>query len=116
MQEGGRQRLFGTDGIRGVAGQFPLDAATVAIISDALVRNLTRELGRAPRIVIGRDTRESGPEIELALARGAARAGASVQSAGVITTPGVAYITRSEGFDAGVVISASHNPFQDNGI
>jgi len=116
MQQGGRQRLFGTDGIRGVAGQFPLDDATVAIISYALVRNLTRELGRAPRIVIGRDTRESGPEIERALARGAARAGASVQSAGVITTPGVAYITRTERFDAGVVISASHNPFQDNGI
>ena len=57
MQEGGRQRLFGTDGIRGVAGQFPLDAATVAIISGALVRNLTKELGRAPRIVIGRDYR-----------------------------------------------------------
>ena len=116
MQEGSRQRLFGTDGIRGVAGRFPLDAATVAIISGALVRNLIRELGRAPRIVIGRDTRESGPEIERALARGAISAGASVQSAGVITTPGVAYITRTERFDAGVVISASHNPFQDNGI
>jgi phosphoglucosamine mutase len=116
MQGSGGQRLFGTDGIRGVAGQFPLDAATVAIISGALVQNLTRELGRAPRIVIGRDTRESGPQIERALARGALSAGASVQSAGVITTPGVAYITRTERFDAGVVISASHNSYQDNGI
>src|SRR6185437_8176176 len=110
------QKLFGTDGIRGVAGRFPLDELMVAIVGRSLVLNLTRELGRAPRIVIGRDTRESGPQIELALARGAKAAGATVQSAGVITTPGVAYITRASGFDAGVVISASHNPYQDNGI
>jgi len=110
------ERLFGTDGIRGVAGSYPLDDQTVATIGASLVSNLTRELGRAPRIVIGRDTRESGPQIELALADGAIAAGASVQSAGVITTPGVAYITRSTPFDAGVVISASHNPYRDNGI
>ncbi|HSB08872.1 MAG TPA: phosphoglucosamine mutase [Blastocatellia bacterium] len=110
------QRLFGTDGIRGLAGEFPLDLATVAIIGRALVVHLSRELGRAPLIIIGRDTRESGPGIESALARGAASAGATVQSAGVITTPGVAYITRTAPFDAGVVISASHNPYQDNGI
>jgi phosphoglucosamine mutase len=88
----------------------------VAIIGRSLVMNLARDLGRAPNIVIGRDTRESGPQIELALARGALAAGASVQSAGVITTPGVAYITRAIPFDAGIVISASHNPYQDNGI
>ncbi len=110
------QRLFGTDGIRGVAGQFPLDERTVELIGHSLVAQLTRELGHRPRIVIGRDTRESGPQIELALARGAEGAGASVRSAGVITTPGVAYITRTAPFDAGVVISASHNPFHDNGI
>ncbi|HLF84245.1 MAG TPA: phosphoglucosamine mutase [Blastocatellia bacterium] len=110
------QRLFGTDGIRGIAGQFPLDDKTVAIIGRSLVLNLAGLLGRAPRIVIGRDTRESGSQIELALARGAIAAGATVQSAGVITTPGVAYITRATHFDAGVVISASHNPYQDNGI
>src|SRR6266852_4371798 len=116
MPEGAAQRLFGTDGIRGVAGQFPLDTPTVGRIGRSLVLNLSRELGRAPRILIGRDTRESGPQIEQALARGAQAAGATVQSAGVITTPGVAYITRTASFDAGVVISASHNPYQDNGI
>lgn len=110
------QRLFGTDGIRGIAGRFPLDDKTVAIIGRSLVLNLAGELGRAPRIVIGRDTRESGPQIESALACGAMAAGATVQSAGVITTPGVAYITRATPFDAGIVISASHNPYQDNGI
>jgi phosphoglucosamine mutase len=109
-------RLFGTDGIRGVAGQFPLDEKTVRIIGQSLAENLARELGRPANIVIGRDTRESGPQIELAVAGGAASAGASLRSAGVITTPGVAYITRSESFDAGVVISASHNSYQDNGI
>jgi phosphoglucosamine mutase len=109
-------RLFGTDGIRGIAGLFPLDDKTVAIIGRSLVLNLAGELGRAPRIVIGRDTRESGPQIGIALARGAIAAGAAVQSAGVITTPGVAYITRATPFDAGIVISASHNPDQDTGI
>jgi phosphoglucosamine mutase len=116
MQGADGSRLFGTDGIRGVAGEYPLDPATVEMIGVALVRNLTGQLGRLPRIVIGRDTRESGPIIQRTLSRGARRAGAFVQSAGVITTPGVAYITRAEGFDAGVVISASHNPYQDNGI
>ena len=116
MPEGTGQRLFGTDGIRGVAGQYPLDERTVAIIGQSLILNLTREVGRAPRILIGRDTRESGPQIESAFACGALASGAIVRSAGVLTTPGVAYITRTKPFDAGVVISASHNPFQDNGI
>lgn len=116
MPEGGGKRLFGTDGIRGVAGQFPLDQRTVSIIGRSLSLSLARELFRAPQIVIGRDTRESGPRIEFALTSGAMSAGATVRSAGLITTPGVAYITRSTPFDAGVVISASHNPFQDNGI
>jgi phosphoglucosamine mutase len=110
------QRLFGTDGIRGKAGDYPLDEKTVEAIGQSLVKNLALELGRAPSIIIGRDTRESGPKIENALARGALAAGARVESAGVITTPGVAFITRRESFDAGVVISASHNPYQDNGI
>jgi phosphoglucosamine mutase len=109
-------KLFGTDGIRGVAGQFPLDEQTVTIIGRSLALNLARHLGRPPRIVIGLDTRESGPQIELAVGRGVASAGAVAKSAGVITTPGVAYITRSESFDAGVVISASHNAYRDNGI
>ena len=110
------QRLFGTDGIRGTAGLFPLDDTTVSIIGRSLVLNLSIELGRSPNIVIGRDTRESGEQIELALAAGAISGGATVQSAGVITTPGIAYITRATSFDAGIVISASHNPYQDNGI
>jgi phosphoglucosamine mutase len=116
MSGDGEQRLFGTDGIRGSAGQYPLDEGTVKIIGRSIVSNLARDLGRAPRILIGRDTRESGPGIESALAAGAIVAGASVKSAGVITTPGVAYLTRAVPFDAGIVISASHNPYQDNGI
>lgn len=116
MPEGEAQRLFGTDGIRGVAGKYPLDEKTVESIGFALVSNLASDLGRAPHIVIGRDTRQSGPQIERALAQSAASAGAAVESAGVITTPGVAFITRTAPFDAGVVISASHNPYRDNGI
>src|SRR5689334_21214837 len=116
MSQGKATKLFGTDGIRGVAGQFPLDEPTVERIGRALVANISIDLGRAPRLLIGRDTRESGPQIEVALTRGALTAGASVESAGVITTPGVAYITRAHDFDAGIVISASHNPFRDNGI
>jgi phosphoglucosamine mutase len=88
----------------------------VAIIGRSLVLNLAKALGRPPAIVIGRDTRESGLQIEGALASGAISTGATVQSAGVITTPGVAYLTRATPFDAGVVISASHNPYRDNGI
>jgi phosphoglucosamine mutase len=109
-------RLFGTDGIRGVAGEFPLDRFTVERIGRSLTENLASEIGRMPRIVVGRDTRESGPMIESALARGAIEAGAHLESSGVITTPGVAFLARTIPFDAGVVISASHNPFHDNGI
>jgi len=110
------KRLFGTDGIRGEAGKPPLDELTVERIGRSLTHHLTAELGRLPRIVIGRDTRESGPDIEQALTRGAVALGAHVESAGVITTPGVAFLARTVPFDAGVVISASHNPFRDNGI
>ncbi|HKC64721.1 MAG TPA: phosphoglucosamine mutase [Pyrinomonadaceae bacterium] len=110
-------RLFGTDGIRGEAGRFPLDTATVRAIGRSLARHLAEESeGRSPRIVMGRDTRESGAWIESAFIAGAQRAGAQVESAGVITTPGVAFLTRRLPADAGVVISASHNPFHDNGI
>jgi len=116
MPPSGEQRLFGTDGIRGIAGQYPLDNETVEIIGRSIVSNLARDLGHAPAILIGRDTRESGPRIEAALAAGAIAAGGSVQTVGVITTPGVAYLTRAIPFDAGIVISASHNPYQDNGI
>jgi phosphoglucosamine mutase len=107
--------LFGTDGIRGEAGRFPLDPSTVNAIGFSLASHLANTR-HAPEIVIGRDTRESGESIEQALIEGANRAGAKCLSAGVITTPGVAYLTRALQADAGVVISASHNPYQDNGI
>jgi phosphoglucosamine mutase len=107
--------LFGTDGIRGEAGKFPLDAPTVSAIGFSLAQHLSKTDG-GPEIVIGRDTRESGDWIERALIEGATRAGGKCLSAGVITTPGVAFLTRKLDADAGVVISASHNPYQDNGI
>jgi phosphoglucosamine mutase len=109
-------RLFGTDGIRGEAGRFPLDSRTVRVIGGSLARHLAERTGSAPRIVTGRDTRESGPWIERELIAGARESGAEVHSAGIITTPGVAFLARTLPADAGVVISASHNPYQDNGI
>ncbi|MDX6692681.1 MAG: phosphoglucosamine mutase [Blastocatellia bacterium] len=112
------KRLFGTDGMRGEAGRFPLDAATVRVAGRSLAQHLAerRSESDVPRIILGRDTRESGAWIEAALIAGATEAGARVESAGVITTPGVAYLARVLPADAGVVISASHNPYQDNGI
>jgi phosphoglucosamine mutase len=109
-------RLFGTDGIRGKAGKFPLDAATVETIAASLVTHLKSKLDRAPLIVIGRDTRESGEWLEGALLSGIGRAGGQCKSAGIITTPGVAFLARALPADAGIVISASHNPYRDNGI
>jgi phosphoglucosamine mutase len=110
------QRLFGTDGIRGRAGEFPLDEPTVWKIGASLARQLREQLGRSPRFVTGRDTRESGQGIEAAFHAGAASEGSVCESAKVMTTPGVAYLTGAFEFDAGVVISASHNPYFDNGI
>ena len=107
--------LFGTDGIRGEAGKFPLDPETVSKIGFSLASHLAQS-GDSPEIIIGRDTRESGEAIEQALIKGAGSAGATCESAGVITTPGVAFLTRKHQAAAGVVISASHNPYQDNGI
>jgi phosphoglucosamine mutase len=109
------KRLFGTDGVRGTAGRPPLDPTTVARLGFALVRVLATD-GRVPRLVVGRDTRESGAWIERALAAGIGAGGASLTSAGVLPTPAVAYVTQAYDFDAGLVISASHNPFDDNGI
>ena len=109
------KRLFGTDGIRGAAGVWPLDVSTVTRIGAALVRS--PEPGHRIRsVVVGRDTRESSEWIEHALAAGAAAEGAQVTSIGVAPTPVVAFLTASDGFDAGVAISASHNAFEDNGI
>jgi len=107
--------LFGTDGIRGEAGKFPLDSPTVTAIGFSLAEHLA-ERDPDPQIIIGRDTRESGESIERALIEGANKAGVECLSAGVITTPGVAFLTRKHRASAGVVISASHNPYQDNGI
>lgn len=110
------QKLFGTDGIRAHAGHFPLDKNTVELIGASLARHFSERLGRPSRFVTGRDTRESGEWIETAIHRGAISLGAEIESASVITTPGVAFVTACFGFDAGIVISASHNPFEDNGI
>ena len=108
-------RLFGTDGVRGKAGEYPLDVGTVRRLGAALTRALRH--GDAPvRFLAGRDTRESGSWIERELAFGIGTQGGALTSAGVIPTPAVAYLTPRQGFTAGVVISASHNPFEDNGI
>jgi phosphoglucosamine mutase len=110
------KRLFGTDGIRGIAGAFPLDGETVARIGRALARTLRTAAGHPPRVVIGRDTRESGPGIEAALVRGLEAEGGRADRGGVLTTPAIACVTRLLGYDAGIVVSASHNPYRDNGI
>jgi phosphoglucosamine mutase len=109
-----RRRLFGTDGIRGVAGQAPLDARTVYAFGAALGEWALRHEDR--RVLIGMDTRESGPQLAALVAAGLQASGAGVLSAGVVTTPAVAFLTRTGPFSAGVMISASHNPYEDNGL
>lgn len=106
--------MFGTDGVRGVAGEWPLDRDTVTRLGAALVRVLA--LDRPARIVVGRDTRESGVWIERALAAGATSEGARVTSVDVVPTPVVACLAGAGDFDLGVILSASHNPYADNGI
>src|SRR5580700_7615684 len=109
------RQLFGTDGIRGVAGEFPLSKQSTYLIGRALGHDLLRTTS-APQAVIGQDTRESSRWIADRVAEGLAAVGVEVHSAGVITTPGVAFLARSRKLAAGVVISASHNPWTDNGI
>ena len=109
------KKLFGTDGIRAVAGQAPLDPPTIHAIGVAVAHTL-RQRSAAPRVLLGSDTRESSPGIAATLTAGLTAGGAAVENAGVVTTPAVAYLARTHGFAAGVVISASHNPWQDNGI
>jgi len=121
MSSSSTRKLFGTDGIRAVAGEYPLDAATIYAIGLALGHSLRSEDAgndaKAPlKVILGRDTRESGPWIAAMLAAGLRETGVEVESAGVVTTPAVAFLARTHGFQAGVVISASHNPWQDNGI
>ena len=108
-------RLFGTDGVRSKAGAYPLDILTIRRLGAALVRAM-RHGDEPVRFLAGRDTRESGTWIERELAFGIRSQGATLTSAGVIPTPAVAYLTPKKGYTAGVVISASHNPFEDNGI
>jgi len=115
MTTPGVRKLFGTDGIRAVAGESPLDANTIFACGLALGHSL-RKMTAEPKVILGRDTRESGPWIAAMLAAGLRETGARVESAGVITTPAVAFLARTYGFQAGVVISASHNPWRDNGI
>jgi phosphoglucosamine mutase len=110
-----QRQLFGTDGIRGVAGEYPLDEATVYAIGRAIGTRLKRR-DPASRVIFGQDTRESSAWIARVLAQGLKEAGVGFASAGVLTTPGVAYLARTHGFAAGIVISASHNPWKDNGI
>src|SRR3954466_9796229 len=110
-----QRQLFGTDGIRGVAGEFPLTLQSTYLIGRALGHDLLRNVPR-PQAVIGQDTRESSRWIADRIAEGLAAVGVEVHSAGVITTPGVAYLARSRNMAAGIVISASHNPWTDNGI
>jgi phosphoglucosamine mutase len=114
------RKLFGTDGIRGVAGEPPLDERTAHALGVALgkwVREVSgNETGSAPEVIIGMDTRESGPWIVAQIAGGLKRSGVKARFAGVITTPGVAYLARTGLFIAGVMVSASHNPYLDNGI
>jgi len=113
------KQLFGTDGIRGIPGEYPLDDATLERVGSALgqyLRALSPSVNANPSVLIGRDPRESGPHIAELIARGLVSGGAEPVSAGVVTTPGVAWLVSREGFSAGVVISASHNPYHDNGV
>ena len=115
MSATSERKLFGTDGIRAVAGEPPLDPATIFATGLALAHSLKKSSAE-PRVILGRDTRESSAWIAATLCAGLRQAGARVESAGTIPTPAVAFLARSLGFHAGVVISASHNPWQDNGI
>ncbi|MDD2214850.1 MAG: phosphoglucosamine mutase, partial [Oscillospiraceae bacterium] len=108
-------RLFGTDGVRGIAN-VELDGALAMALGIAGAKVLARSVNHRPRFLIGRDTRISGDLLEAALTSGLLAAGADVCSGGVLTTPAVAYLVSQHGFDDGVMISASHNPFQYNGI
>jgi len=108
-------KLFGTDGIRGVANEYPMTTEVAANVGRAIAY-LSKQEGHKPRIIIGRDTRLSGDMFESAIVSGICSMGVNAISVGVIPTPGIAFLTRDMRADAGIVISASHNPSQDNGI
>ncbi len=109
------EKLFGTDGIRAIAGQPPLDYPTIFCLGKSLIIHLKEE-GLKSRVILGRDTRESGEWIEEALFQGIKDAQGEAASAGVIPTSAISFLTKKHGFSAGIVISASHNPYEDNGI
>jgi phosphoglucosamine mutase len=109
------KQLFGTDGIRGIPGEYPLDNATLEAVGGALGAHLGATEA-FPRVLLGMDTRESSNHLAARIARGVLKAGADVASAGVISTPGVACLVREQRFSAGIVVSASHNPWTDNGV
>ena len=109
-------RLFGTDGIRGEANRWPLTADFMLKAGQAVAQVIRRNGDARPRVVIGRDPRQSGFMLESALVAGLTSQGVDVMLAGVIPTPGVAYLTRTNQAQLGIVISASHNPFDHNGI
>ncbi|MEY2414148.1 MAG: phosphoglucosamine mutase, partial [Acidobacteriaceae bacterium] len=118
MTSSSLRQLFGTDGIRGIAGEFPLNLESTYLIGRAIGHDLAKSCAEnsKPSVVIGQDTRESSGWIADQVSSGLASTGIEVHSAGIITTPGVAYLARSRKHAAGIVISASHNPWTDNGI
>jgi len=109
------KKLFGTDGIRGVANQYPMTAEMALQVGRAAVAYFA-EAGRAPRIIIGKDTRLSGDMLEAGIVAGICAAGGNACLAGVLPTPGIAFVTSALKAAAGIVISASHNPYHDNGL
>ena len=109
------EKLFGTDGVRGIAGQFPLDYTSVYVLGQTLI-NLLQQQRLPPQVIIGRDTRESGAWLEQALVQGITEGQGQAFLAGIIPTSAISFLTKKYSFSAGVVISASHNPYQDNGI
>ncbi|MDO8944111.1 MAG: phosphoglucosamine mutase, partial [Desulfobacterales bacterium] len=108
-------KLFGTDGIRGVANTHPMTPELALSVGRALARVLGGG-GARPRFVVGQDTRISGDMLAHALVAGISSSGAQAELLGVLPTPGIAFMTRATGANGGIVISASHNPYQDNGI
>jgi phosphoglucosamine mutase len=108
-------KLFGTDGIRGISNEYPMTAEMALNVGRAIA-HLSKRQGHTPRIIIGKDTRISGDMFESAIISGICSMGVNAISVGVIPTPGIAFLTHNMRADAGIVISASHNPMQDNGI
>ena len=111
-----KRTLFGTDGIRGLANRHPMTGELAMRLGRALGIQLRGDVSRRPRVLVGKDTRLSGYLFETAVASGLVSVGADVHLVGPLPTPGIAFLTTGMRCDAGIVISASHNPYQDNGI